>query len=70
MVDRDHINEDICLLNNILNSPTAVTSVSEMLEQRQQSSKGATSNAAVVAEMWRLRAGAAAALQLALILTR
>ncbi|KAK2903741.1 hypothetical protein Q8A73_010398 [Channa argus] len=44
MVDRQQLNEAIGLLSNILNSPTAVTTMSEMLEQNRQISIGATSD--------------------------
>lgn len=47
MVDREELNE----ASSILNSPTAVTSLSEKLDQRQQPSTGLPFNAAVDEEM-------------------
>ncbi|KAK2894131.1 hypothetical protein Q8A73_016615 [Channa argus] len=45
IVDRQQLNEAIGLLSNILNSPTAVTAMSEMLEQNRQTSIRETSDA-------------------------
>ena len=54
MADSGRLNEAIGLINNFLNTPNAVTSLSEMLDQRRQPSTGAISNANVDDEMRRL----------------
>ncbi|XP_054636388.1 uncharacterized protein LOC129183310 isoform X1 [Dunckerocampus dactyliophorus] len=54
MADREKLSEAIGLLNNILNSPTVITTMSEMLDQRRQTPTGASSNATVEEEMRRI----------------
>lgn len=61
MVDRDRLQEAVGLINNVLNNPATVTTMSELLNQRRQTSTGAT-DTAVDNEMRRLfRAGSSAA---------